>query len=758
MSVACSSVPLIVDCAEALSRDSGGRPGEVAEDGSQVGTLVHLQRENRRTRRKSQMNQARGFSDKVAFIWSVADLLRGDFKAHEYGQVILPFVVLRRLECALESTKTSVLERAAQVVGKYDNVEPLLLHESGQRFYNTSPLDLTSILQDPSNCASNLRTYLSSFSPGAYEVLERYGFDERITRLDKAGLLYQVVSKFADLDLSVRAVSNDAMGYIFEELLRRFSEMSNETAGEHFTPREVIRLMVNVLFASDGKALAGAKPIRTIYDPACGTGGMLTVAQEHLAALNPNAELIAYGQELNPETWAICRSDLMIKGQDPGLIALGNSLITGDEDRPGDGHAGEKFDYLLANPPFGVDWNKYADDIRDEQEKLGDLGRYGPGLPRVSDGSMLFLLHMISKFKPAADDPGTKDVIEGGSRMGIVLSGSPLFAGSAGGGESEIRRFILENDLLEGIIALPDAMFYNTGINTYVWILTNRKTSERFGKIALLDARDLYTKLRKGLGDKRKTISEEQLNEITRLYVEALDLHGTDGRVKVFDREAFGFQRITVEHPLRRRWEVSEEVIEAITHDKTWHQWAVPPKNSEDPAGYLHRIQAEQTKVVTALKQLNGRIQSNETEFKRNLLEAIEESGAVADNKVIKAIVATAAKADPSAKVSVDAKGRVLPDPDLRDYEHVPLREGFFSLSEDARQEALMADAEDFLAREIRKWTPEAWVDHSKSKLGFEIPFTRHFYKFESPRDVKQIEGDLLVLEDEIRELLKGLL
>lgn len=417
-----------------------------------------------------------GFDDKVSFVWSVADELRGDFKPHEYGQVMLPFLVLRRLECALAPTKDAVIAHAQKLAGKVDNVEPILQIDSGFKFYNVSPLDLNKILADPGNAAANLRTYIAGFSPGAAEVLERYGFEEKITRLDQAGLLYRIIAKFADLDLSTDAVSNDAMGYIFEELLRRFSEMSNETAGEHFTPREVIRLMVSILFANDTPALTGLKPVRTIYDPACGTGGMLTVAQEHVHQLNPRAELRAHGQELNPETWAIARSDLMIKGQDPTLIALGNSLTSTD------GHAGKKFDYMLANPPFGVDWKKYAPEIQAEAEQRGFDGRYGPGLPRVSDGSLLFLLHMISKMKPVDDDPATPDIIEGGTRLAIVFSGSPLFSGAAGGGESEIRRYIIENDLLEGIVALPDQMFYNTGISTYFWILTNRKTPDRVGR------------------------------------------------------------------------------------------------------------------------------------------------------------------------------------------------------------------------------------------------------------------------------------
>ena len=409
------------------------------------------------------MSQPKGFQDKVSLIWSVADILRGDFKPHEYGQTILPFVVLRRLECALEKTKEKVISKSKSLEGKINDLETILNKESGHNFYNTSPLSLTKILQDPNKVASNLNSYIRAFSPSASEVLDKYGFPEKIKKLEEQGLLYQIIGKFADLDLSEETVSNEAMGYVFEELLRKFSEMSNETAGEHYTPREVIRLMVNLLFIEDSKALVGQKPIRSIYDPACGTGGMLSIAEEYLHDLNPNIKLNVFGQELNAETWAIARSDLMIKGQDPTRITLGNSLNNED------GHVGKQFDYCISNPPYGVDWKKYQEPIEKEHKTKGFDGRYGAGLPRISDGSFLFIQHMISKMKPVADKPKTKESIEGGSRIAIILSGSPLFSGQAGSGESEIRKWILENDLLEGVVAMPDQMFYNTGIGTFVW-------------------------------------------------------------------------------------------------------------------------------------------------------------------------------------------------------------------------------------------------------------------------------------------------
>lgn len=541
------------------------------------------------------------------------------------------------------------------------------------------------------------------------------------------------------------------MGYIFEELLRRFSEMSNETAGEHFTPREVIRLMVNILFSEDEEALTGLRPVRTLYDPACGTGGMLSIAQEHLHDLNPNAVLEVYGQELNPETWAICRSDMMIKGQDPERIALGNSLTDTD------GHPSLRVDYCLANPPFGVDWKKYAAPIQTEQEKRGYDGRYGPGLPRVSDGSLLFLMQMISKMKPVADDPSTPTIIEGGTRIAIVFSGSPLFSGAAGGGESEIRRWIIENDWLEGIVALPDQMFYNTGISTYFWILTNRKPAYRAGKIVLLDARESFTKMRKSLGDKRKTMTDEQVAEITCLYANALDAGSTDKRVKVFDREAFGFQRVTVERPMRRRWELTADTVDALPHDKEWIAWANPPKGTPDPAAYTHRVEREQEFLRSAIAGLVGIPELTEAAFKKSLAAAIRAADLNIPDKIVKILVTAAATADPDAPVITDRNGKPVPDPDLRDQEHVPLPSGYLSHADHQRDRALFDLANDYLSVEIHPYAPDAWIDHTKTRIGYEIPFTRHFYEYVAPRPVGDVDEELDALEDEILNLRRGL-
>jgi type I restriction enzyme M protein len=437
-----------------------------------------------------------------SFIWSVADLLRGDYKQSEYGKVILPFTVLRRLDCVLEPTKSAVLAELTKRKGAGVNPEPFLLRKSGQLFYNTSPLDLKKLMGDQDHIGENLRAYMQAFSPAARDIFERFEFHTQIDRLAKAGLLYLVTEKFANIDLHPETVDNAAMGAVFEELIRKFAELSNETAGEHFTPREVIRLMVNLLFIEDDDALSKPGVVRSIYDPTAGTGGMLSVAGEHLAAHNPKARLVMYGQELNAESYAICKADMLIKAQDIANIIFGNTLSA-------DGLPGKTFDYALSNPPFGVEWKKIEKEIRKEAEEHGFNGRFGPGLPRVSDGSLLFLLHLISKMRPAKD---------GGSRFGIVLNGSPLFTGGAGSGESEIRRYVLENDLVEAIIGLPTDMFYNTGISTYVWIVSNRKPAGRKGKVQLIDASGFWQKMRKSLGSKRKELSPDHIEDITQIF------------------------------------------------------------------------------------------------------------------------------------------------------------------------------------------------------------------------------------------------
>jgi type I restriction enzyme M protein len=655
-----------------------------------------------------------GFEGKVQFVWQVADLLRGDYKPAEYRGVILPLLVLRRLDAVLEETKPAVLARAEQLKGVTDNPELLLKQAAGVPFYNVSPLTFTKLLDSPNNLAQQLRAYIGAFSPSAYQVLEKYRFDEQISRLDDAGLLYLVLGKFADLDLRPEVVPNHTMGYLFEELLRRFSELSNETAGEHFTPREVIRLIVNLLFGEDSDVLTGTSPVRSIYDPACGTGGMLNIADQWLTRLNPKARLEMFGQELNAETWAIARSDLLIQGQDPERIILGNTLTT-------DGHADKRFDYLLANPPFGVDWSKSKDAIVAESKQPG--GRFSAGLPRVSDGSLLFLLQMIARMKPAED---------GGSRIAIVFSGSPLFAGAAESGESNIRKWIIENDWLEGIVALSDQLFYNTGISTYVWIVTNRKRPERQGKVALIDARGEWSKMRKSLGDKRKFLDDAHIEEVTRLYSGAPELADVDERVKVFDDDTFGFRRITVERPLRRRWTVTEETIEAVRAAKP----VVALSLGDDDAQRTHEA------LLGALTDLVGTSEEYEKAFTKLLLNACTARQQIGlPPAVKKAVLSAAAVADPDAPVVTDKKGDPLPDPDLRDNENVPLTE----------------DVDAYVDREVLPHVPDAWVDHTKTKIGYEIPFTRFFYKYVPPRPLAEIDAELEAVEAEIQQVLGGL-
>lgn len=653
--------------------------------------------------------------ERVSFIWSVADLLRGDYKQSEYGKVILPFTVLRRLDCALEETKDAVLVEQAKWAGKPMDTSRFLEKAAGHSFYNTSKLTLRTATADPAQVSRNLQAYIGAFSENAREVLDKYEFDRQIAKLDEAGLLYRVARRFAEVDLHPDRVSNHAMGYVFEELIRKFSEISNETAGEHFTPREVIRLMVNLLLAPDEDALTVPGTVRTVMDPACGTGGMLTEAEDHIRRLNPQATVEVYGQELNGESYAICRSDLMIKGQRATNIKFGDSFRD-------DGHKYKTFNYLLANPPFGVEWKKAKDEIEYEYKELGWAGRFGAGLPRINDGSLLFLQHMISKMKRVED---------GGGRIAIVFNGSPLFTGAAESGESRIRQWILENDMLEGIVALPDQLFYNTGISTYFWILSNRKEEARKGKVVLLDAREYFAKMRKSLGDKRKYVTDEQIAEITRLYRDALTVaddseHELHGKVKVFRNRDFGYHRITVERPLKLRFEVTEEALTELE---------INLAASKALAKYEHREQ-----LLAALRALVGREPSfKKVEFTDLLRTAYAENGVDRPPANIdKAVWSVVAVRDPEGEVQKKRGGAIEPDSELRDNENVPLGE----------------DVNEYMRREVLPHVPDAWVDHEKSKVGYEIPFTRHFYVYKPPRPLAEIDAELKTLESEIQKLL----
>jgi len=657
----------------------------------------------------------------AAFIWSVADLLRGDYKQSEYGRVILPFTVLRRLDCVLEPTKDAVVARAAALAGRVANVDPLLREVTGEQFFNASPLTLRRTLDDPEHLADNLLAYTRAFSAGAADVLAKFDLPGQVARLDASGLLYLVTSKFCEIDLHPEAVSNVEMGYLYEELIRRFSELSNETAGEHFTPREVIRLMVNLLFIDDDPALVKPGVVKSLLDPACGTGGMLSAAEDHLRTLNPHARLSVSGQEVNAESYAVCRSDMMLKGQDATKIVLGNSFSE-------DAFPGQRFDYLLANPPFGVEWKKVERAIRDEHTDRGFAGRFGAGLPRINDGSFLFLQHMIAKMKP---------VSEGGSRLAIVFNGSPLFTGAAGSGESEIRRWIIEHDWLEAVVALPDQLFYNTGISTYFWIVTNRKAPERRGFVQLVDARQLWQKMRKSLGEKRKELSAEHIAEITRLYGEF-----TEGeRVKILPNEAFGFLRITVERPLRLRWEITDETLVAVRAAKALAK--LPPDLVDG--------------LVESLSKHAGLSTVDRAEFAATVGPLV--TGAGLSTPQQRAVWDALAVRDPDAPSIVKRRGEYEADAELRDQENVPLPADRVSYEQDVsfrlRGAAYRAAVQEHVEREVHPYVPDAWVDHDKTKVGYEIPVTRHFYKYVPPRPLAEIDAEIKQLEQEIQELLR---
>jgi type I restriction enzyme M protein len=657
----------------------------------------------------------------AGFIWSVADLLRGDYKQSEYGRVILPMVVLRRLDCVLEPTKAKVLERAQRFAGRVGNVDPLLRQAVGDKeFYNTSPLDLRRLLDDPSRIADNLLAYIDGFSSAARDVLEKFDFRTQIERLDGANLLYLIVSKFCEIDLHPDVVSNLEMGYLYEELIRRFSELSNETAGEHFTPREVIRLMVNLLFIEDDRLLTRPGVVKTLFDPACGTGGMLSVAEDHLRTLNPEARLEVYGQELNAETYAVCRSDMMLKGQRASHIVCGNSFSE-------DGFPGQVFDYLLANPPFGVEWKKVERAVRDEYEAKGFAGRFGAGLPRINDGSFLFLQHMISKMKPPE---------QGGSRLAIVFNGSPLFTGGAGSGESEIRRWIIENDWLEAVVALPDQLFYNTGISIYFWVVTNRKSPARRGKVQLVDVRALWVKLRKSLGEKRKELSVEQIAEITRLY----GAFEESERVKILPNDAFGFLRITVERPLRLRWEISEDTLVALR---------ASPK--------LLKLGPERLEgLVAALAKHEGLASTDRAQLSSKLTPILTAAGLTKAQQ--EGVWDALGVRDPEAPVVTNHRGDPEPDQELRDQENVRLPTVPVRFEPDTADRLATVEyraaLDDHMESEVLPYVPDAWVDHTKTKVGYEIPVTRQFYRYTRPRSLAEIDSELREVEAEVHALL----
>jgi type I restriction enzyme M protein len=668
------------------------------------------------------VRQFGSFSEASNFLWSIADLLRGDYKQYDYGKVILPFTVLRRLDCVLADTKAKVLAKHDQIKGgQVKNLDPLLNRVSGVSFHNVSRLDFAKLKDDPGHIKANLTGYIKGFSENVREIfIERFKITEQIDKLDEANILYMVVSRFAEVDLHPNAVPNHMMGSIFEDLIRRFAEQSNETAGEHFTPREVIRLMVNLLFMEDSDVLRKKGVVKTLFDPACGTGGMLSVAEEYLRELNPDAHLELFGQELNDESYAICKADMLLKAENPGNVALGNSFSE-------DGHREQKFDYMLSNPPFGVEWKKVEKAIRDEAENLGHAGRFGAGLPRINDGSLLFIQHMISKMRPAK---------EGGSRIAIVFNGSPLFTGDAGSGESEIRRWIIENDWLEAIVGLPDQLFFNTGISTYIWIVTNRKSRKRKGKVQLINAVEKFQKMRKSLGNKRNELGPEHITEITEIYGAFKD----GPCCKIFDNEEFGYRKITVERPLRQNFQVTAERLALLEQEAAFQNLA---KSKKKGAAGLKEVEEGRALQAATLKAL-GKLDKKKVWKNRDLfLEEIEGAFKVAGLKLAtpieKAILPACGEQDETAEVVTDEHGRLESDADLRDTENVPLKE----------------DIHAYFDREVKPHVADAWIDEDKTKVGYEIPFTRHFYEYKPLRPLKDIAADIKALEQQIQDQLK---
>lgn len=672
------------------------------------------------------------FRERANFIWNVANLIRDSFKRGKYQDVILPFTVLRRVDCVLQPTKKEVLTTFNKYKDKLDDLDDLLRQASGYAFYNTSKYDFERLLDDHENLDDNLMRYINGFSPNMRQVLYNFDFNNTIRKLDDRGLLFKVVEEFNEIDLHPDEVSNTEMGYIFEELIRRFNEATNENPGEHFTPREVIHLMSNILLRPDLKELKKDGIIVKIYDPACGTGGMLSITKDEIKKVNPDADVRVYGQELNPETYAVSKSDFFIKtpdGKDAENILHGSSLSNPH-------HQGETFNYMLANPPYGKDWKQDKDEIEDEAER-GYAGRFGAGTPRSNDGQLLFTQDMLSHKAPFEGG-------KGGSRIAVVHNGSPLFTGDAGSGESEIRRWILENDWLEAIVALPEQLFYNTGIATYIWILTNKKSSERQGKVQLIDASDIWEPMRKSLGDKRRQISSKQIEEITQLY---MDFEEGD-QVKIFDNEDFGFRKVRIEQPLRLNYHAVPERIERLKEERVYQNFAKSrKKNKEERQKEIEKGKKEQQFILDVLHSISDEKFTNSRNFFERLKERFGEYDYRPKKSLLNAIERAIGEKDEEANIVRDKKGNPESDTDLRDYENVPLDEDVF----------------EYFEQEVKPHVPEAWIDEDYTdhkdgevgRVGYEIPFTRHFYEYEPPRSLNEIEDEIKTLEEQIQDLMK---
>ncbi|HLB38708.1 MAG TPA: class I SAM-dependent DNA methyltransferase [Gemmatimonadales bacterium] len=706
-------------------------------------------------------------SEIVSFLWGVADLIRDTFKRGKYQDVILPLTVLRRLDCVLADTKERVLKRQAELKGKgLEDLDAQLRRASGFAFYNTSRYDFEKLLADAPHLAANLRNYIAGFSQNMREVLEKFDFDNTISKLDEAGLLFQVVERFKNVDLHPDKIDNPTMGTIFEELIRKFNEALNENPGEHFTPRDVVHLMVDLMLAGDEELIRRKGIVCTVYDPCCGSGGMLMITKEHVTtglrkngellrpAINPKAEIHLFGQEVNPETWAVSKSDLFMKdptGRDADNIAFGSTL---SHDR----HAGRAFDYLIANPPYGKDWKRDEEAVGAEHER-GAAGRFGPGLPRISDGQLLFLLHMLAHARARSD---------GGSRIAIIMNGSPLFTGDAGSGESEIRRFILENDLLEALIALPEQLFYNTGIATYVWVVTNRKAAARKGKVQLIDASAFWTPMRKSLGDKRREIPPDRMQDILKLLADFKDgdtrkveKDGKEEEVvvsRIFPTTHLGFRKITVERPLRLNFQASPDRVARLEEERGFQ--ALTQSKQKGAAGAKEQAEgrALQEAIRKLLRGLPGTLVKDRDEFERLLDDAATKGGVKLPAPARKATLSALSERDESAAICRDQDGSPEPDPELRDTESVPLPTG----DDPVDAEGVPASVRAFFEREVKPHVSDAWIDTGKRDpkdgrvglVGYEINFNRYFYRYTPPRPLEEIEADIRAIEGDIVRML----
>ena len=752
------------------------------------------------------MSNLEAFKEQGDVIWNIANLLRGPYRPPQYRRVMIPLTVLRRLDCVLEESKDKVIamHQKLKAEGKYDaeTIEKMINRKFKLTFHNTSEFTFQKLLGDPDKLAANLSNFIAGFSTRARIILEKFKFEEEIETLDEANRLFEVIKEVAAVDLHPDKIPNIAMGYVFEDLVRRFNEQANEEAGDHFTPREVINLMVNLLFTHDDLVYKEGKVIK-IYDPTCGTGGMLSESEKLIidpeTGLNPSANLELFGQEYNPESYAICGSDLMIKGEDVKNIIFGNTLGTGKSKEgfvDGDGHPKETFHYMLATPPFGVEWKPEKSHVTKEHNEFGFAGRFGPGLPRINDGALLFLMHMVSKMHPAPDDGGE------GSRIAIVFNGSPLFTGDAGGGESNIRRWIIENDRLEAIIGLPDQLFYNTGISTYIWIVTNRKRPERAGKVQLINGTDFAWKMKKSLGDKRKRLgdttegSPDHIAILTKLYGDFQDeIRMTVGDIqtnidpkrdqtkslfvsKIFDNREFGYLKIIVERPLRLNFTVTEERIERFKESSHFINLAISRKRKDKGTIQKEELagKAAQEVILNVLNGMkpdfsDGQLVKDRKSFDKQLSTAFKKAENSLDAALKKALFAPGSlgEKDPTAEICYKSNGVQEPDPDLRDTENVPFP-GDISLplpvdykgktksakvDVTALLELVEEHCEDYLKTEVLPYRPDAWIDHSKIKVGYEIPFNRHFYEYEPPRDLEEIVKDIEGLEREIMDMLK---